>query len=290
MLTRSDALALLKVLIAAAWADSRLTQAEINYTKALARKFRISDSDWIELEPYFEDPPSEAEIDRLFRDLLSRIATPVGRDEVIRHLQEILNADAQMTAQEHDFLEQYSMILKEASTVELLVGRMRGLFRKQQQKEILNLDEFIRNKVLFKLRRRLGTEQITPGMQRLCLLGGLMGIVAQADGDIDTRELEEIRRHLQFSGGFDPESLELLMSIIEEESVRGLDRARLIAEYTGNMTFDERVHLLDIDTLFSVAAANGNLTHAELEELRGISSGMHLSHRQYIEAKIRTRK
>jgi hypothetical protein len=62
----------------------------------------------------------------------------------------------------------------------------------------------------------------------------------------------------------------------------------LIAEYTGNMTFDERVHLLD--TLFSVAAANGNLTHAELEELRGISSGMHLSHRQYIEAKIRTRK
>jgi uncharacterized tellurite resistance protein B-like protein len=288
MLTRSDALALLKVLIAAAWADSRLTQAEINYTKTLARKFRISDSDWIELEPYLEDPPSEAEIDALFRDLLSRIATPIGREEVIRHLQEILNADAQMTAEEHDFLEQYSMILKEASTVELLVGRMRSLFRRQQQKEILNLDEFIRNKVLFKLRRRLGTEQITPGMQRLCLLGGLMGIVAQADGDIDSRELEEIRRHLQFSGGFDPESIELLMAIIEEESVRGLDRARLISEYTGNMSFDERVHLLD--TLFSVAAANGNLTHAELEELRGISSGMHLSHRQYIDAKIRARK
>lgn len=288
MMTRSYVLALLKVLIAAVWADGRLSQAELNYTKALATKFRLSETDWLELEPHLEDPPSETEIDGLFRDLLHRIGTPRGRDEVVQHIQEIMNADAHMTAEEHDFLDQYTMILREASTVELLVRRMRGLFQKKPPAAVHDLNEFIRNKILFKLKRRLGAEQITPEMYRLCLLGGLMGIVARADDDIDEREMDGIRRQLQFRGRFDTDALNVLMTIIEEESVRGLDRTRMINEYTANASFDDRVELLDL--LFSVAAANGSLTHAELEELRGISAAMSLSHRQYIDAKLRAKK
>ena len=285
---RSDALALLKVLIAAAWADNRLSQSEINYLKALAQRFNLSDADWLELQPHLEDAPSQVEVDTLFRDLLSRIATPIGRNQVVRHIEEILNADDKLTAAEHDFLEQYTLVLKEASTVELLVGRMKGLFQKPPARAALDLDEFIRNKILFKLRRRLGTEEVTPEMYRLCLLGGLMGIVAQADGEFDLREMEEIRRQIQAKGGFEPEALDVLMSIIEEESVRGLDRARLINEYTAKIGFDARVELLDL--LFTVAAADGALTHPELEELRGISAAMNLSHRQYIDAKLRVKK
>ena len=288
MATPADALALLKVLIAAAWADSRLTQAEINYLKALARKFHLNDEDWHELEPHLEDAPSESEIKAFFQDLLSRTATPAGRNDVIRHLQQIMNADAAITAEEHDFLEAYSLLLREASTVELLVRRMKGLFQKRPVAAVVDLDEFIRNKVFFKLRRRIGTDQITPEMYRLCLLGGLMGIVAGADGELDRRELEEIRRQLQFRGNFDPEALELLLSIIEEESVRGLDRARLITEYSKNLGFEDRIGLLDL--LFAVSAANGSLTHAELEELRGISSALNLSHRQYIDSKLRAKQ
>jgi uncharacterized tellurite resistance protein B-like protein len=288
MLTRADNLALLKVLIAAAWADSRLSQSEINYVKTLMKRFNLKDVDWMELEPYLEDAPSETETESLFRDLLTRIASPGGRTEAIRHLEEIMKADAQITAEEHDFLEQYSMILKHASTVELLVRKMKALFIKRQNRTSLDLDEFLRNKILFKLKRRVGTEQITSDMHRICLLGGLMGIVARADDDVGEREMEEIRRQLQFRGGFDPGALEVLMTIIEDEAVRGLDRARLIAEYTSNATFAERVELLDL--LFAVAAADGSLTHAELEELRAISGAMHLSHKQYIDAKLRARK
>ena len=288
MAAHGDALALLKVLIAAAWADSRLSQSELNYLKALAQKFNLNDADWLALEPHLEDPPSEDEVKAFFQDLLSRTATSSGRNEVIRHIERILNADAQITGEEHDFLEQYTLILKEASTVEVLIGRMKGLFQKRPPAGLVDLDEFIRNKIFFKLRRRIGTEQVTPEMYRLCLLGGLMGIVAQADGEIDPRELEEIRRQLQARGQFETESPEILVSIIEEESVRGLDRARLIGEYTRNIGFEERVEVLDL--LFAVAAANGSLTYAELEELRGISSGLGLSHRQYIDAKLRSRK
>jgi uncharacterized tellurite resistance protein B-like protein len=204
---------------------------------------------------------------------------------VVQHLQAILRADENVTAEEHDFLEEYSAILKDASTVDLLLGRLKGLFQKQPRVAVVDVDEFIRNKVFFKLRRRIGIDQITPQMYRLCQLGGLMGIVAHADGEIDARELEEIRRQLQSRGDFDADALEVLMTIIEEESVRGLDRARLISEYTANAGFEDRIALLDL--LFGVAAANGSLTHAELEELRGLSSAMHLSHKQYIDAKLR---
>jgi uncharacterized tellurite resistance protein B-like protein len=285
---RADALALLKVLIAAAWADNRLSQSEMNYLKSLARRFNLSDADWVELEPYLEDPPSDAEVDALFKDLLARIATPIGRNQVVRHIEEILRADENMTAEEHDFLEQYTLALKEASTVELLVGRMKSLFQKRPSESRLDLDEFIRNKILFKLRRKIGATEITPEMYRLCLLGGMMGIVAHADGEIDFRELEEIRRQLQTRARFEPEALDTLMAIIEEESVRGLDRGRLITEYTADAGFEDRVELLDL--LFAVAAADGALTHAELEELRGISAAMSLSHRQYIDAKLRAKK
>ncbi len=287
MLTKADALALLKVLLAAAWADSKLTQSEINYIKSLAQKFRLTDEDWLELQPHLEDPPSDDEVKGLFDDLLSRIATPFGRNQVVQYLEEMMRADDQITADEHDFLEHYTMLLNQASTSELLLGRMKALFSKSKASAALDLDEFFRNKILYKLRRRIGTDRITPEMRRICLLGGLMGIVAQADGEIDPRELDEIRMQLRMQDNFDPESLEILMSIIEEESVRGLDRASLISEYASNAAFDERVELLDL--LFAVAAADQALTFAELEELRGISAALGLSHRQYIDAKVRAR-
>ena len=44
-----------------------------------------------------------------------------------------------------------------------------------------------------------------------------------------------------------------------------------------------------MDLLFGVAAADGGLPHLELEELRAISSALRLSHKQYINAKLRSR-
>lgn len=284
---RADALALFKVLIAAAWADSRVSQSEVNYLKTLAKRLRLSENDWLELEPYLEDPPSPSDVDVLFKDLLARIATPLGRNQVVHHLEEILNADANITAEEHDFLEEYVFVLKQASTVQLLAGRLKSFFQKRPAAALIDLDEFVKNKIFFKLQRRIGVDQVTPEMYRLCLLGGLMGVVAQADGEISSQELEEIRHRLQSLGTFEEDILDTLMVIIEDESVRGLDRPRLISQYAARLGFNERIELLDL--LFAVAVADGGLTHAELEELRGISAALHLSHRQYINAKLRAK-
>ena len=287
MVRTSNALALLKVLATAAWADSTFSQSEMNYIKELARRFSLEDEEWFALQPYLEDPPTEDETQAVLRDLLMRIGSPSERKAVVNHIEGVIAADDRISPEETALLRRYEEILNEPSSMDLMVKRLKGLLQRQQPHSTMDLDEFLRNKILFKLRRKTGNVRITPEVHRLALLGGLMGVVAQADHDIDSRELEEIRRQLQARGDFDDVSMEILLAIIHEESVRGLDRHRLIAEYARDTTLDDRVELMDL--LFGVAAADGGLTHLELEELRAISSALRLSHKQYINAKLRSR-
>ncbi len=288
MVRTSNALALLKVLITAAWADSELSQSEVNYIKELARHFNLNDDEWFHLQPYLEDPVSEEEQEAVVHDLLDRIGSSAEREAVIGHIRNIIEADNRISEEEKQLLARYEEVLSEPSSMGLMLSRVKGLLGQTPRRSRVDIDEFVRNKILFKLRRRAGDTQITPEMHRLALLGGLMGIVAHADHDIDERELAEIQRQLSVWGSFDEDALALLIAIIREESVRGLDRHRLIAEYSGDANLEDRVALLDM--LFAVAAADGALTHVELEELRAISSALHLSHRQYVGAKLRVKE
>ena len=288
MVRSSTALALLKVLITTAWADSELSQAELNYIKELARRFDLDDSDWFELQPYIEDPVSREEQMAVIQDLLSRIGSSSERQAVIQHIEGIIHADDRVTEEERELLERYETVLKQPSSVGLMLSGLKNMFKLPPPKSQVDVDEFLRNKILFKLRRRAGDDLITPEMHRLALLGGLMGVVAHADHDINERELAEIRRRLSERGNFDDTALDLLLTIIHEESVRGLDRYRMINEYAGDSSLEERVELLDL--LFAVASADGGLPHAELEELRAVSSALHLSHKQYINAKVRAKR
>ncbi len=285
----SNALALLRVLAAAAWADSTVTASEMNYIKDLARRFELSDDDWFALQPHLEDPPREDEVESVLRDLTARLGSDQERRVVIRHIEQILASDDEVTGGEAALLDRCKEILGEASSFELMFSRLKALFSTTPPPVTMDLDEFLRNRILFKLRRRSGEAvTVTPEIHRVALLGGLMGIVAHADGDIHEQELAEIRRQLERRGNFENFDLDLLTTIIHEEAVRGLDRYRLLTEYTEGTTIDDRVELLDL--LFTVAAADGGLTHAELEELRSMSSGLHLSHKQYIDLKLRAKR
>ena len=287
MVRPSNSLALLKALIAAAWADARLSQTELNYVKDLARRFGLNDSEWFELQPYLEDPPGAEETKAILSDLLARVGSHSERQAIISHVKAVIRSDDRISEEEKVFLRQFEEIFQGPSSFDLLFGRMKNLLAASPRRSAVDMDEFLRNKILFKLRRKAGDGQITPDMHRLALLGGLMGIVAQADGEIDERELTAIRRELERRGTFGEETLDLLVGIIRDESVRGLDRYPLITEYAGGCSLEDRTELLDL--LFMVAAADGGLTHPELEELRSISSALQLSHRQYIGAKVRAR-
>jgi tellurite resistance protein len=42
-----------------------------------------------------------------------------------------------------------------------------------------------------------------------------------------------------------------------------------------------------VDALFAVAAADGGVSNDEIEEIRGISNSLKLTHKEFIDAKLR---
>ena len=284
MVRTSNALALLKVLITAAWADSKLSQSELNYIKELARHFGLNDDDWFELQPYIEDPVSNDEREAVLRDLLARVSTASERNAIIGHLEQIIRADDTISDDEKELLRRYEEILLEPSSLDLMMGSIKALFGKPRRESTIDVDEFLRNKILFKLRRRIGSDQITPDMHRMALLGGLMGIVAHADHDIDGRtrgDPASAITHGRLRRRCDGSSHD--------------DHRRRIRAWVGPVSFDHRVHGRRrsrspnrIAGLAFWGRRRGRRAEtSRIEELRSISSSLGLSHKQYISAKIR---
>ena len=64
-----------------------------------------------------------------------------------------------------------------------------------------------------------------------------------------------------------------------------MDYYRLTRSFFEATDEDERLRFLDV--LFAVAASDGQATFNEVEEIRTISSGLLLSHKQFIDAKMK---
>lgn len=101
------AMALAKVIIAAAWADGELTLDEINDLKRLLAElgqtsgnFALTAEEWAELEIYLHSPVEAAERARLIADLRDLIATPAERQIAINAIDRLLAADRVLTPAE----------------------------------------------------------------------------------------------------------------------------------------------------------------------------------------------
>ena len=93
-----------------------------------------------------------------------------------------------------------------------------------------------------------------------------------------------MRRVLTARSDLEAEHSELVASVVSEESLKGLDRYRLVQGFLELSTPEERRML--VSCLFDVATADHDLPAEEHEEIRGIAYGLGLSHRQFIEAKL----
>ncbi len=287
-------LSLLKALAAIAWADGHLSNEELNYLKHLALKFNLSDKAWVKLEPYLDDPVSLGEGETLIKDFLSKINTPKEKKELLDYLEEMINADQQVTPEELEFLKKFSQIIRDTSALGIIQGKLKGLFGKTLFKPAAGRDnelsEYTHNKLLYKLRRRLAEAKLESELplerlNYLTLFGGLMGRVAYADGHISAEELQKIRAQLNQPGQFTPSELDILTTVIEDQTLKGLDHFRLTSEFF--KVSDRQQRLMLLDCLFGLAAADRQLSYQEIEDIRSIAYGLGLSHKDFIEAKLK---
>ena len=308
MSDKDTIMALGKVIIAAAWADGEITLEETNSLKDLLfwvphasykHGTQITGRDWAELEIYMQAPVGEEERARLVAELQDALRTSQDRELALSALDELIRADGVVSNEELVVMEEIKSAI-EAGNLGIftpLAQLIRGPLQRRSQamanapNREEHLDDFIKNRVYYSLRERLDlseNELDIPDteVRKLSLAGGLMARVAHVDREITEDEFARMVKALQAGWSITREAAALVVEIAVSEVSADLDYFRLTREFFSSTTEDERARFLDV--LFSVAAADGQITHDENEEIRRIALSSNLTHQQFIDAKLKT--
>ncbi len=148
------------------------------------------------------------------------------------------------------------------------------------------LDKF-RNKVSASLERDSRTPD-EGGIDDKIALGVLLRVVAEADDKFLPEEEEEIRNILKKYSSIDENHIPLILNSIKEAARERIDLYTFTNEVTAGLKYQERVSI--IEELFRVACADNDLDNNELETIRKISGLFHISHGDFINAKIKVKK
>ena len=290
---------LAKVMIAAAWVDGEVTPDEVNSFKDLL--FQLPDmtaSDWAELEIYIDAPVGEAERSRLVEDLRTAISNPSDKAQAMAALDEVVSADGEVTDAERAVVEEVKDAIENADVG--IFGQMsrmlRGPVSRRSQmiasapNRELEIDDFVKNKIFFQLRRRLELDDVEidipePVLRKLSLAGGLMARVAYVDREIDDGEFDAMVANLQGNWGIYEIEADLVAEVALSEIGKNLDYYRLSRGFFECTTEKERVQFLDV--LFAVADGDGRVSFDETEEIRTIATVLKLTHKQFIDAKLK---
>lgn len=293
MTDNSLIMALAKVIIAAAWADGTISEdEEICLKDLLWRMPEIHAQQWHELEIYLVSPVGAAERERLVAELSQLVNSPDQRALALSTLDEMVNADGTLTASERDVVAEIKNGLETAdpgmwgSFSRMLIGRRTVATASAPNREAY-LNDFVRNRVYYNLRlqaENTNWELSDLEMRRLGLAGGLLALLARVSSDVTGEEKAAMAAALQKAWSLSPESARFVIEVALTDGDK-LDLYRVVREISEVTTDAERRALLD--ALFTIAAADGKASYDEIEEIRLVAQGLKLSHREFIDAKLK---
>jgi uncharacterized tellurite resistance protein B-like protein len=300
LVPRSDAImALAKVMIAAAWADGAVSIEEMNNLKDLLFQLpEMTASDWADLDIYIETPVGDAERARLVEDLQASLKTSEDKDLALTMIDELVEADGEISADEQTSVDEIKKAVREANVGALgSMGNFLGNSVKRRSKAIssapnreLYLDDYVKNKVYYSVSRRLELEDTAINipeneLRRLSLAGGLMARVAYVDHDIQEGEFDSMVSAIKGNWELTDVEAALVAETAVSTITKGLDYYRLSRRFFESTTEDERVHFMD--ALFAVADGDSGVSYEEIEEIRTIAIVLKLTHKQFIDAKLK---
>jgi len=247
---------LAKVLIAAAWADGRLANEELNSLKDFL--FGIPDigpDDWKKLMVYMESPVAENEARQLVDDLLLDVRGRKDRELVLETLGNLAAADGDVSAEEEEFI---------ASVEEALDSTARGIFRKLGRSvgRVLRrradsggatereeqLGDYINNEVYHylahALKRADSIRLPDADVRRMCLAAALTAWMLHSDMVIDGEDRAVLERSLIDDWGVTNEEAATVAEAACEKVTRGVDFTRLCRTYYEAATPEEAMALV----------------------------------------------
>jgi len=292
-------LTLAKIIIAAAWADGTVTHDEINCLKDLL--FRIPElnaRDWASLEIYIDSPISSEERERLLDELQMALSSRSDKELALSSLEDLIRADGEISADEQTVTDEIKTAIENASTG--IVGGLGKLIQGPLQRRTeavaavsnreVFLEDFIKNRVFYGVRHRLGENEVEldlpeADLWRLCLSGGLMARVAHVDREVKEGEFEAMVKVLKHSWQLPKEAAAIVAEVAISAVAANMDYYRMAREFFNCTTEPERSQFLDV--LFAVAEGDGMVSHEEMEQIRSIARHLKMTHKQFIDAKLK---
>jgi uncharacterized tellurite resistance protein B-like protein len=289
-------MSLAKVLVAAAWADGQISNEEINSLKDLTFHLPgMTAADWAQIEIYIDSPVGEAERARLVDELEAALKTQADKDLALQALDSLLQSDNTPGTAEQEIIDQVKADIQNASVSSW--GRfVHGRTAKRSQvvqaapNRELFMDDFVNNKIYYDVKRELAAEGDSPQvadaeLRKLSLAGGLLARVAYSDRQVSGDESQAIITALQKHWGVSAVEAGVVAKAAAANIQADLDYYRLTRAFFETTNENERVRFLDV--LFAVTTSDGRASYEEIEEIRQISSGLLLTHQQFIEAKMK---
>jgi len=292
-------LALAKVIIAAAWADGKVSHEEINCLKDLL--FRIPDlnaRDWASLEIYIDSPIEPEERERLLSELQLALRSGSDRNFALSLLDDLIRADGEISEEEIEVAQEIKSAIQSAGVGilggmgKLITGpiqrRSHAMAHAPNREQFL--DDFIKNRVFYGVRRDLDESEITlelpeDELWKLSLAGGLMARIAHVDREVTDGEFNAMLDSLQRNWELPQDAAAIVAEVAISAVAANMDYYRMAREFFSCTTEQERVRFMDV--LFAVADGDGTVSHEEIEQIRFISRHLKLTHKQFIDAKLK---
>lgn len=295
---------LAKVLIAAAWVDGEITEEEANSAKDLLfylpqttgmRDMKLTAQEFELLEMYVDTPVDDAERARLVAELQDAVQSSEDKTFVVSMLKQVLEADGPISAEETAVLTEIETAVDEVHTGTFsgLSNLFGGAVKRRSEvadapNRELYYDDFIKNRIFYFVEQRLNGDDFgldEDALRKYSLAGGLMAKVAQMDRQVTDEEFKAMSAALQDNWDVAQETAVFITEVAAAEITATQDVFRMYREFTTMTTEDERIQF--VEALFAVAAADGDVSFDETEEIRTISNGLNLYHHQFIEAKMK---
>lgn len=287
-------LTFLKVLATIAWADGEVTNSEINIIKSFYRKFDLDHDQINELKPYLAAPIAKKEQDELFRQLAAELQSPRERKSIVRDLEEMAHSGGKIKEEEKALMEEISRLIHETSFTRRSFGKIRNLFQhtilQTARKRNARMDNYFKETVLRKVDAKIGggrgkLDLDDDQMHFICLFGSLLASVAHVDDHFDETEKKALQSRLKERFTFNSMEMKILFEIIEEQAKEGFDRHEVVTEFNRQVSYNDRLNT--VDCFFAIAAADGHISHEEMEEIRVITKTMRVPHKVFIKSKLK---
>ncbi len=285
-------LTFLKVLAVIAWADGEMTESEKNILKNFYRKFGLSKDDIRQLNPYLLAPIPKSDQERLFKQLAAELSSQQEKDEIIAELESIANAHRNMKTEENELVEEFVRMLKKTSFTKRSFGKVRNFFQatifKPAHEKNPAVNRYFKNTILKKLELKMKGSNQKVDLENInvyfvCLFGTLLASVAQVDDYFHEEERKALRRILKERFELSYGEQKLLFEVIEEQAKHGFDFHEVVTEFNSRVSYNDRISA--VDCFWAIAVADGEISHAENEEVRRITKAMHIPHQVFKESK-----